>query len=55
MEDFEISQDRYSEALSKYSLSIDKKGVEKAVEKAKADAAELENRQTLMDIISLTC
>lgn len=53
MEDFEISQDRYSEALSKYSLSIDKKGVEKAVEKAKADAAELENRQTLMDIISL--
>ena len=35
MEDFEISQDRYNEALSKYNLSIDEKAVENAVEMAK--------------------
>lgn len=53
MEDFEITQDRYNEAISKYSLSIDKKGVETAIETAKADCVELENKKTLSELISL--
>ncbi len=53
MEDFEISQDRYNEALSKYNLSIDEKAVENAVEMAKKDAEKLANRSVIAEIISL--
>ena len=47
MEDFEISQDRYNEALSKYNLSSDEKAVENAVEMAKKDAEKLANRSVI--------
>lgn len=53
MEEFEFTQDRYNEALSKYNVSIDKKGVEKGVEKAKADAEKLTDKATVGSIISL--